>query len=157
MKFFFLTFLLFQIIVVKAQLAIIDDPDGFVNVREGKGSNTKIVGKLTNDQSFLYDGENINDQWVMVFFNDENEVNFNLSGNNKAVHLQGFIHRSRLKPITSLPHSGLTKVNRLLTTNHLIIKNDSIFLSVTTRPFNYDLVWVVRHGKLLYRYIDSIG
>ncbi|MDP9047487.1 MAG: hypothetical protein M3N14_05070 [Bacteroidota bacterium] len=136
MKLFFVFALILLTTVAKAQLAVINDPDGFVNVRDGKSSNSKIVGKLYNNEAFLFDGESENDQWINVFFEGKNLLNYNSSANNaERVYVTGYIHKSRLISIESLPHIKLNKSNHLPTLNSSTVKNDSISLSIKTGAF----------------------
>jgi hypothetical protein len=37
-------------------LSVIDDPDGYTNIREGKGTNTKIIGRIYEDEVFHHEG-----------------------------------------------------------------------------------------------------
>jgi hypothetical protein len=123
-----------------AQLAIINDPDGFVNVRDGKGTNAKVVGKLYNGQIFLFDSENKKDEWIWVSFDKKNFSDFSsktakINFNDIENGTNSFIHRSRLLSIDDLPHLQLNQKNSLLTEMGLVIKNDTIKLSIKTKSF----------------------
>lgn len=46
---------LFHLQVCQAQLCIINDKDGYTNVREKASQNSKIVGKVIENQVFAID------------------------------------------------------------------------------------------------------
>jgi hypothetical protein len=228
--------------VCRAQLAIINDPDGFVNVREGKSSKTKAIGKFIDGQIFLCDDENPKSEWVWVSFTGKDFTTFNAELQKHLPDVQNgqntFVNRSHILFIGSLPKINTTKI-RSTKSGKLTLKNDTISLTIETTPFDkkkhkieanairiddkgpwgvdgymptigvsnitftinqkaveiptiafddlyqptienlkiyfdkkgriylympgnsdgagyYDVVWVVKNGKLLYRYVDSI-
>jgi hypothetical protein len=60
---------------------IINDPDGYVNIREGKSISSKVTGKIVDKEEFLY-WENKNSDWWKV-------MTHNL--------VEGYVHKSRIK------------------------------------------------------------
>jgi hypothetical protein len=106
----------------KGQIATINDPDGFTNVRAGKGANTKVIGKLVTGDMFLYSCEDKKDQWAEIFCNGK-------------TYLQGYIHISRLMPIDQMKHIPESGNHRLLKNGELKVYNDSIMVMLTTKPF----------------------
>ena len=101
--------------VASAQLAIVNDPDGYTNVREGKGLNYKILGRFTEDDVFMCDaGED--EQWRGIWDST----------------LTGFVHNTRLRPIDQLPHIPTDSAHRTLREEELIIHNDSIQFQIIT-------------------------
>jgi hypothetical protein len=52
------------------QLATIVDKDGYTNVRKDKDINSAIVGRLYNEDVFLYDSFHLeskpNDEWIEI-------------------------------------------------------------------------------------------
>jgi hypothetical protein len=132
----YLILLLFVCIAfsLKAQLAIINDPDGFVNVRKGKGANTAIVGKLYEGQIFALDIEdNGKDEWAPIFFENSHLLHYPNRIKTKEGYLEGYVHKSRITLVSSLPHVSSLPKNRQLTKNTLLIKNDSLEFSI--KPF----------------------
>jgi hypothetical protein len=124
----------------KAQLAIINDAGGYVNVRKEKASGAEIVGKLYNNQVFLFYPDK--DEWIEVSFNSNSFQDYRTgsAGLKKFPHyLNGFINRGQLMPIESLPHKKLNRQIRKLTANKAVIKVDSIVLEIKTRVFNSKL------------------
>src|SRR5690242_11268345 len=85
----FVCTILFLILVnlVNAQFAIIDDKDGFCNVRVNPGKGDNIIDKLENGCIVLC-GE-VNGNWVDVFYLKNNE------------EPEGYVYNNRLKMITT--------------------------------------------------------
>jgi len=121
----------------KSQLAIINDPDGFVNVRKERSPGAGIVDRLYTGQVFLFYTENDKDEWIDVDF-DNNSLKFynQIYIKKYPKHISGFISRSRLMPLENLPHKKLTKFNRTLSASQAILKVDSTVLIIKTRQFN---------------------
>lgn len=96
-------FLVIAIIIIslqyaQSQFAIIDDDDGFTNVRLQPNSNSEIIYKLSRDEVFLYDILKSQNEWIRIYIN-ENKFNLDVCDQEYII---GYIHRSRLKPIESL-------------------------------------------------------
>lgn len=73
--------------VIKAQVAIIQDKDGFCNVREDAGTDSKILDKLSNGHMvFCFTTKG---NWTLIDYN-----------NGKAKR-HGYVHTDRLNPINS--------------------------------------------------------
>ena len=132
------------------QYAIINDPDGYINVREGKGVNTKIVGKLYKDDVFLCSYEPGKDQWASIYYNADTTR----TGHSRR-DIQGYVHMSRVLLIDSLRHISLSAKHRVLKENELIIQNDSIKITIRTIPFNAARHKVKRTGDGYVQKIDG--
>lgn len=79
--------------VIKAQLAVIQDPDGFVNVRSGPDSKSDVVLKIQRDEFFTCEPSE-SDWWrVKDFFDNE-----------------GYMHRSRIRLVRDLPGKDLERL-----------------------------------------------
>lgn len=108
--------------VYQAQLCIINDKDGFTNVREKPHQNSKIIGKILENQAFAIDSyvqdeENKSKDWIAVKFpiNIDKKSNFlKFEGDEKT----GYIHKSRLVELESLAKFEITKVNSNKTIHH---------------------------------------
>lgn len=140
MKLLISCLLVFVSVSARAQLAIVNDPDGFVNVRTDKSIKSKIAGKLYDGQLFLFADEQPAKNWVYVAFDSKNEVESPDAAEPKlaktAKYLSGYVYRKNATPLSLLPHVRLNKSNYRISKNRLSIKSDSIYLSVTTIPFN---------------------
>lgn len=108
--------------VYQAQLCIINDKDGFTNVREKPYQNSKIIGKIVEHQAFAIDSyvqdeENKSKEWIAVKFpiNIDKKSDFlKFEGDEKT----GYIHKSRLVELESLSKFGTTEVNSNKTIHH---------------------------------------
>jgi len=113
--------LVFQIHTVSGQVAIIQDKDGFTNVRSKPTVDSEIVYKLKENEVFFYYEEPFgtmaeNTDWKYVMI-PQNKFSIQLSGYG---YIYGYIHKSRLKPISQLENIiepdqtlkfNITKVN----------------------------------------------
>jgi hypothetical protein len=70
------------------RLAIINDPDGYVNIRSGETVDSAVIGKIVADDLFLY--SETNTEWWKI----EKPTYYK--------RLQGFVHKSRIKAISTL-------------------------------------------------------
>jgi hypothetical protein len=127
----------------KGQLYVINDPDGYTNVREGKGVNTKIVGRLFADDVFLCSIEG-GDQWASIYYNPEAEGMGTVEkgyylksiGWSKGIlYIHGYIPKDRLVQIDVLPHIPAGGGARIRKDNELLVHNDSVRVLLTTAPF----------------------
>ena len=50
------------------QLAIINDKDGFVNIRKDKSSNSEIIGRIFDGDIFKVAADNENEEWWDFFY-----------------------------------------------------------------------------------------
>ena len=66
----------------QTQIGVIDDPDGYTNVRKGEGANYTIVGRVEEGERFEFYESGGN--WWMVRLGDS---------------IQGFVYRDRIKPL----------------------------------------------------------
>lgn len=130
--------LFFFVTICKAQtLAIVSDPDGYVNIRKGESLNSKIINKVyNNDIVLIEDIDTKSGNWLKVAYpsliNDYRAKEIEIS--NEADD-GGYIYANRLIPIEKLPHIAVSPATRQLSNNNLTIKNDSITLFISTRKF----------------------
>ena len=73
-----------------AEPGVINDVDGYTNVRERGDSKSKVIGKLVDGQVFDFNFLSIKDRWAQVSF----------VKNGKRV--RGFMHGSRILALDSL-------------------------------------------------------
>ncbi len=101
--------------------AVINDKDGFVNVRKDGNIQSPIVGKLLLDDVFSYDDES-KSNWVEIIkqYEDENHP-----------ELTGYISKSRILPLSKL--KGINKVK--LFKDSCVLNNDSISVVVSSSLF----------------------
>lgn len=136
--------LIFISINVKGQLAIINDRDGYTNIRESEKPDSRIIGRVFNDDIFLYDNEDTKSQMVFIAYCPDIKT---LEARKKEyyakqlflkkdfLYFQGYINRSRLCPIKDMKSIPLNKETRIISNNSLSIINDSIQFSLKIAPF----------------------
>jgi hypothetical protein len=81
----FLTFAILCQVLAQEELAKINDPDGFTNVRSGKGTDFSLVTKFDIDDLFFCEPSK-DDWWRVHSFNDK----------------KGYIHKTRITLIKNL-------------------------------------------------------
>ena len=108
-----------------AQLAIIEDVDGYVNVRESSSVNSNIVYRLNSNEVFYYDEENYleSNEWLAVSIN-KNKLSINLDPEWKLI--SGFVHRSRIRPLQTLKIVTKNKFSFTVKTRKFTRKNKFI-------------------------------
>ena len=79
--------------------AIINDPDGYVNVRKEPNKNSEIVAKISTNEIFFFTLMPETD-WYPVYFQ-------------KSTLSVGYIHKSRIKTVEGFPEGLIEKVRRL--------------------------------------------
>lgn len=119
-----LTMLLFAGLQARSQLAIINGPDGYTNIREGGSSSSKIVGRFHNDDIFIVGNETPTEEWLSVYQTAKSSYN------------QGYVHKSKIIEIEHLTQISKSAKNRRLTSRSLSISDDSIDFSILLKPFN---------------------
>ena len=88
------------------QVAIIQDKDGYTNVRKNPGINSEVIYELKENEVFFYDHANSfveekNSDWKYVKI-PRNDFSISTSGNR---YYQGFVHKSGIRPLTDLKSS----------------------------------------------------
>lgn len=117
----FFTLLLFSS-TIKAQFAIVDDPDGFVYVRSGAGKNFPVIDTLKNrDLIYQYEDES---SWM--------NIDYQLSADKAKTFKSGFVHSSRLKLVESFTEIPRTQINDSL----IQFKWDTCQLIIKEKYFN---------------------
>jgi hypothetical protein len=109
-----------------AQLAVISDKDGFTNVHDSSAPAARVVDRLYRDELFLFDDGYSNRDWVPVYYTRSGAAKGN------GYH-KGFIHRSRLQAIASLPHLPDSALH--LSNNVLSAGNGLIRVRLVVTPF----------------------
>ena len=109
-------FLVFISFCANAQLGIIQDPDGFVNVRDQANTQSQIQDTLKNGHVIyhLQDNETKNN-WLLVDYHKGKD------------HLQGYIHKSRILYIRDMTPF------KTITANDTLFKGDLNDLQITVK------------------------
>lgn len=95
---FILTILTIQISF--GQVAIIQDPDGWTNVRKAPDGQSEIIHKVNENEVFWYDHEMTDKEqdWISIYI-PKNDF---CLGKSEPSYIVGFIHKSRLLPLEKL-------------------------------------------------------
>jgi hypothetical protein len=126
-----------------AQFAIINDSDGYTNVRRMNNGKSEIIGKLFDLDVFLF-GEEIYDgeDWVSIYYSPElntledyKKRYYKLTDNDNDFYLTGYIHKSRLKPIFDLICLTQNNTQTNLSQNNLEFKNSKLHFKLTLKKF----------------------
>ncbi len=101
-------------------LAIINDPDGFTNVRKGPGTTYEVVGKLVENEVFMLSDElQPDNEWYMVF-----QVEF--------PYAEGYVHKSRIQLLSKLPKVEDKSYDK----GELRMSNQNIDFMITRKDFD---------------------
>lgn len=98
-------------------LSIVNDPDGYTNIREGRGVDTKIIGRLNRGEIFYHDGLPT-DVWLEVYHRESGTT--------------GFAHRSRIVELKSLPRLGTKRA----IPDGRVIENDTFYFKIVLKKFD---------------------
>ena len=110
----------------KFEFAIIQDKDGFSNVRKTPEIKSKIVGTIKNKDL------------IFVFDNEDNSDWFNIESNN----VSGFIHKSRIKQLKTF----LEIHPKNQSENNIRFKNDFFSIDIFSESFDkskFKITWEV--------------
>jgi hypothetical protein len=108
---------------IAQSVAIANDKDGFVNVRKGRDPKSPIIGKIVNDDVFTYDEED-KSTWIKILQQNSENPNGN--------PLEGYLHKSRLIPLSKLNRIKETKFYK----DSCIAVNDSLKITIKSNRFN---------------------
>jgi len=89
--------LIFSNLNTFGQVAIIQDGDGFTNVRKAPNGFSEVLYKISENQVFFYWPSGDESDWAPVFIN-ENKYSLGFDD----TYIKGFIHKSRLLPLEKL-------------------------------------------------------
>ncbi|MFN2430612.1 MAG: hypothetical protein ABR574_11385 [Cryomorphaceae bacterium] len=136
------------------QVAIIDDPDGWTNLRKDADGSSNVVHRLLDSEVFWYDWEALSNQqeWIKIFITR----NPYTLGQNPYDCFEGYIHSSRIKPLDSLTiYNGSDfqisyTIADFDSTNRIIEKSGKWPISIDDRP-----IWGT-DGTYPNNQIDSI-
>jgi hypothetical protein len=109
-----ITLILFCTLTVFAgnRLAIINDPDGFTNIRSGQGNEFPIVSTINKDEFFYCDLTN--SEWIKVIalkWQNGNQV-------------EGYIHKSRVQLVENLDFQRQKELIKQILDKQRILANN---------------------------------
>ena len=96
------SFLLLFAIQSRAQIELIEDPDGFANVRKERGAHSEILYQVKENEVFFMNEEEIeaDSSWIEVWIPRHKFSKYLVDFSNSDII--GYIHKSRIKRIDSL-------------------------------------------------------
>lgn len=113
----------------QAQIGLINDADGYTNVRAQPGTNGEVIFQIKDGEVFWYDWETDESvTWVSVYV-PKNDFTFGCDASQNVI---GYIHKSRLVSLMSLDRYTGNDVKINMTTmpfdkkNHFVT-TDSIY------------------------------
>lgn len=139
-------------LTLNAQYAIIQDDDGYTNVRNAPTANAEIITRIYDNEIFSYidDGKS---QWIEVFIPVDK---FTVSCS-EIDYAEGYIHKSRLKDVKHLPRYDEGDITMQILTSdfnkeehHIELIEGEFVVSIDGRP-----VWG-RDGSLPLKGVDNI-
>ena len=80
--------------ISEAQVAIINDKDGYTNVREQPNTQAEVIHRINSNEVFWYSDEE-QGEWIKIYV-PKNDFSF---GSTQTDFVEGFIHKSRLLPL----------------------------------------------------------
>ncbi len=129
----------------QSQIGIINDKDGFVNIRVDKSSKSEIIGKILKNEYFTFFEDNASNWWIIE----------------SKTGLIGYVHKSRI----SFIKKGYLQKGKLLDKNVEISFSEYLLNEISINIFqlkpknnHYDfsckgLIRIIKENKL----VDQIG
>jgi hypothetical protein len=143
MKYLFLLIIFYlPSLYTHAQLAIIQDPDGYVDMRSKPDSSGDVLRKLTPADMFFV--LNQDGDWYLIAVNTKNAEQY----------LSGYIHKSRAQFIHNYDTLGVSQKAK----DKIVFKNKTIHVEVKTKRFDpkaNSIEYTV--GNNNYRYVSTIN
>jgi hypothetical protein len=132
--------------VLGQDVAVINDPDGYVNIRQSPSLDSRVIGRIFNQDIFECAWLEGNSEWCRVSYGGQipkslkemepYKRNFyvnELHSTSDNIEIEGYVHSSRVIKIRSLPEIGV--INLSANKRHLSIKNDSLVFEVLLSAF----------------------
>jgi hypothetical protein len=125
------------------ELATINDRDGYTNVRSGPSASSDVVWKFDNGDVLYYSRSRTKNDWIYVYCDIDastipegkrSSILARFRGHCNTVEINGYIHKSRLQPLSQLEEIKFNK--RMLTKTTIALDNDSISFSLASLPFD---------------------
>ncbi|MDW3209690.1 MAG: hypothetical protein R8N23_07480 [Reichenbachiella sp.] len=130
---------------------IINDPDGYTNIRSGKGSGFEVIDKLLTNELFFY-VDSIGENWLAIKITKCNcDTPYNIYN-----QITGFVHRSRIQELDKLGQADrMNFFYELLAKEDLLTNNMSKVQDRTTKEFE----WNSAESNVFhdYQYVASLN
>jgi hypothetical protein len=127
------------------KFAVINDKDGYVNVRKSGDGKSPLVGRLTATSIFGLDESNVSkSDWIKIYEQKD-----------RRHGLEGYIYHDRFRFITSFKSIGTIKQGK----NWCSAKNDSISVELRSSRFavkQHRLTYNKPDKSNTYRFIEKV-
>ena len=134
---------------------VINDPDGYTNIRAGKGTSTEIIDTIFDYEVFEYTAQP-NEQWLEVTVIKcacENHTN------SYSRTVKGYVHRSKISNLSAMSNSLMKEKLTKLFNHELELYNSSA--SLTDRQSNDFKVasnrWAVFHEMMFAQVLSNFS
>ena len=104
-----------------AQFAVINDKDGYVNIRSDSSKTSKIVGKIASGTVF----------YIFQYYENEKSEWIDFSCLEGSCKISGFVHKSRIKLLNQFSDIPLIHFSN----NNFIFQKDSIKVTIKQSKF----------------------
>ena len=143
-----LVFSWFQSYSQGSGLAIINSADGYINVREGQSTDSKILSRIYENQVFFCDVFDDTGRWVDIVYSPEvngltdkqkklyaDFIHQDSGSREKECSLEGFVCKSEFTLLDSLPHieTGLPDSSNV---SDIVLHNDSLKMELQESVFD---------------------
>jgi hypothetical protein len=127
----------------RVELATTNDKDGYTNVRSGPSASSDVVWKFHNGEIFYYSRSSTKNDWIYVY----RDIDISAIPEGKrtsvlarfhrycnTVEVDGYIHKSKIQPLSQLEEVNFKK--RKITTTTLTLDSDPISVSLASASFD---------------------
>lgn len=117
------------------KFAVINDVDGFVNVRNEAKVGNNVSHKLNNNHLVFYFDEDIEGNWQYITYEVNNEELF------------GYVYKNRLHDVSNFLKLPVFKEGK----NEIIFKNKNLELQIKVKPFakNNSKITYLKNTKIV--------
>lgn len=126
-----LLLVVFHSCFVHAQFGIVQDKDGFVNVREEESTNSKILQKIKNGTVLAINQEKEDSQWILVEYESESN---------------GYIFHDRIRKVEDYSNVSDFK----LTNSSINFDINDLKILIETKKFDKKNHIITKEGNLIY-------
>ncbi|KIA99492.1 hypothetical protein OA93_04820 [Flavobacterium sp. KMS] len=129
--------------ITKAQLAIVYDKDGYVNVREKPDLKSKITGKIIEGQVFCintFDDERNNPEWLKIWYPINPDSKIKDFTKFRDIKEDGYIHKSRVFYLENLKEISFKNES----SKKISVKNDTLQIYIESKPFEKEKHQIIK-------------
>lgn len=120
----------------QAQFGVVQDKDGFVNVRELENANSQILTKIKTGTILPIDPESINPNWVLVEYKPE---------------YNGYIYHDRIKNVEDF--ETISPIS--LSTNTIVFSTSDYKIQIEIQKFNPKNHRIKKENDFVYEIDDK--